>query len=269
MQTDDPHADSAPSTPAVEYYRPPRLGIIHLLAWTATTAIALKINLAEVALSKAMFAQLGIDRPEVSQLNLVRDYTCATIHCMILGAGLVGAAVLVRAWYRGIAGKLQPGHWIVLIGVFGTVCSKSLRLLGNLLRLRIWGVEPMEASLGMQTVMHLVTLIGLCLILFWAALYLYVAWKKLDDARWKTFFVLAGVWPLIQMAILIIPLSLLGRHWFPYILPRVVVLGIPLAVASTLDLRAGCRRDWLHWLGVAMIAAGILVSLGLYVVTVR
>ena len=36
----------APRSPFAEHYRPPRLGIIHLLAWTAATAVLLKFSMA-------------------------------------------------------------------------------------------------------------------------------------------------------------------------------------------------------------------------------
>ena len=39
-----------------------------------------------------------------------------------------------------------------------------------------------------------------------------------------------------------------------------LIVGLVVLVTAVIDLRRGPRRDWLHWLGVAIIAVAVLVD---------
>ena len=47
--------------------------------------------------------------------------------------------------------------------------------------------------------------------------------------------------------------------FFPSVPLGSIIVGSVLLLAVLVDLRRGPRRDWLHWLGVAIIATGVLV----------
>ncbi len=240
----------APTSPFVEYYRPPRLGIIHLLAWMTATAIVLKIDLAIFALNEAMISRLGIDLPQPSQLALVWAYAVRTIYSIAQGAGLVGAAVLLRAWRRGMGGRLQPGHWIVLIEALCLVASRGWELSLKVLIHDPWHTTP---------ILVLVGLVAFFFILCRGGLYLYVAWRKLREKRWRRLFIVVGVLVLIEYVPYFVPVLLFRLQRFSLTVLMTLAFGMALAAVVTLDLRARCRRDWVHWLCVAILMMPVLM----------
>jgi len=96
------------SPPFVEYYCPPRLGIIHLLAWTAATAVLLKFSMA-----MEMIGNAAID--VMSPAQQVFDQTIRFVYTTVQAAGIVGTSVLLLGKIRGAPGRLHPGHWIMSI----------------------------------------------------------------------------------------------------------------------------------------------------------
>ena len=248
-------ASPAAASPFAEYYRPPRLGIIHMLAWMAATAIVLKIDLTIFALNQATISRLGIDIPQASQLALVWAYAVRTIISIAQGAGLVGAAVLLRAWHRGIGGRLQPGHWIILIEVLRFIAGKGYQLICALR----YKFDLLQAPITV-----LVQFLPYCFSLCVLALYLYVARRKLCERRWRRLFVVVAVLPLLKFAMYFGDVYLFPPYWLSHIVPRAIVLGTTLGTVVTLDLRARCRRDWIHWLGVALLATDVIVAVGLW-----
>ena len=245
----------APTSPFVEYYRPPRLGIIHMLAWMAATAIVLKIDLAIFALYEGGNSRLGFDTPQVSQLAVAWKYAYRTIYSMTGGASLVGAAVLLRAWHRGIGGRLQPGHWIIIIEVLRFIAGKGYLLICGVL----YNFDLLQASISV-----LVQFLPYCFSLCVLALYLYVARRKLCERRWRRLFVVVAVLPLLKFAMYFGDIYLFPPYWLSHIVPRAIVLGTTLGTVVTRDLRARCRRDWIHWLGVALLATDVIVAVGLW-----
>ena len=264
-------ASPAAASPFAEYYRPPRLGIIHMLAWMAATAIVLKIDLAISVLYEAGNSRLGLDTSEASQLTVAWIYASWTINSMARGASLVGAAVLLRACYRGIGGKLQPGHWIVLIEVLWFVAWMGRALIqGVLYNFDLWR-HPISKRVDLVVFSFIV----LCHV----GLYLYVAWRNLREKRWRRLFIVVGVLALVQHAPYFVSLLLFRPQWFlPHLLTALargmalaavvphaltaLAVGMALAVVVTLDLRARCRRDWIHWLGVAILMMPVLMRVG-------
>ena len=113
---------TSPFAPPPQYFRPPRLGIIHLLAWTAATAVWLKFFVASQR-------RLRYDGP-VRRVLTPSHHAIQFVNAAVIGAGVVGATVILLGKARGESGRLQPGHWFVLIE---TVTPATLRL-GGLLR---------------------------------------------------------------------------------------------------------------------------------------
>jgi hypothetical protein len=93
--------------PEATFYRPPRLGISHLLAWITAAAIAMKIMLSY---------ERGMEWSSLSSswyrtLWQIIVYTTVPIHA----AALVAMIVLLRDKLCGTAGRFQPGHWFVVL----------------------------------------------------------------------------------------------------------------------------------------------------------
>jgi len=104
----------APGSPFAEYYRPPRLGIIHLLAWTAATAVLLKFSMAMEMLGDRGIASTS---PELDIAVQAYRFMYSAAHA----AGIVGSGVLLLARIRRLPGRFQPGHWLVLVETLGAL----------------------------------------------------------------------------------------------------------------------------------------------------
>jgi len=85
-----PDPSSSPvGSPFAAHWRQPRLGIIHLLAWTAFTAVLLKVSM-----GFNMFLD-GAESPPLDPPAHVLEFIETTAHA----AGLVGANLLLAgAW---------------------------------------------------------------------------------------------------------------------------------------------------------------------------
>ena len=115
-----------PFAPPPELFHPPRLGIVHLLAWTAVTAALLKLSVAAG----------GPDLPSdyhSGERQIFFTITGSMAHMMILAAGVVGTAVILRARLRGVTGRLQAGHWMVVIVTVASGFRSPLWLLWSVL----------------------------------------------------------------------------------------------------------------------------------------
>jgi mannose/fructose/N-acetylgalactosamine-specific phosphotransferase system component IID len=117
------------SCPFAQQLCMPQFGIIHLLILTAVVAVLLKINLA------MEFDVAGDASSMQSWLSWSRQFF-QTIYAVLFATELVGAGLLVRARCFAMLGRLQPGHWIILIsaliGILGGwhgPCTNSSRLI--------------------------------------------------------------------------------------------------------------------------------------------
>ena len=108
-----------PFGPSPELFHPPRLGIIHLLAWTAVTAVLLKLMMA-----------LEFFSPPDELPRAMRIYSVTTLSTdmMILAAGVVGTSVILCSRLRCITGRLQAGHWMLVTTTVVSVFSMPLYL---------------------------------------------------------------------------------------------------------------------------------------------
>ena len=83
----------------------PQFGIIHLLLWTAASAVLLKLHVAmglgAVQGTRGLRAYAWVRRSfEVGQVILV-------------AAAFTGTCLLVQLRMRGVISQFQPGHWIL------------------------------------------------------------------------------------------------------------------------------------------------------------
>jgi len=94
-------------SPFDEFYHPPRLGIIHLLAWIAMTAVLTRLWL--------LMHTLQEPSPEMPSAMEVFRQVISCVSSAAHGAGVVGACVLLLGRLRRVPGRLQPGHCCALI----------------------------------------------------------------------------------------------------------------------------------------------------------
>ncbi len=219
IPTEPPGEDSIVSgSPFMEHFCPPRLGIIHLLGWTAALAVLLKFGVA----AQGQFAQ-----GEVRGLNIF--FECTRFVVMLAqSATLVGFTVLARAWWRGMQGRLQPGHWMTALHAFSTLTQYSFMLL-----LLLVG--------GGDKIPGLVIWVSCNMVL--AGAWVYAAREVRDGRRWKVLFWCFAVSYFLQFCVF----------------PLLPVLLAVLLVTAVRDFRSGIRRDWIHWLGVGVLATELSV----------
>jgi hypothetical protein len=249
-----PTAPAEGRSPFAEQLCVPQFGILHILILTAITAALLKFNAAvEIALLR------GID----SEFYRWWIMTTHSIGAVVLAAGLVGSGVLWRVKCWSVVRRLQPGHWIVLIG---TLDSTLWWLVWRPVFLLLVPHHQMMLSAYLLSL----TVLGLPV----AAAFIY-ATIRLNDARsWK---ILLGSKAVGEgAAALTAGLSLLfqlafhtenARYSIVTVIDNATIFWsalclVALLVAVVLDIARRASRDWLHWLGVATLVMNYLLLLG-------
>ncbi len=239
-----------PQSPFDELYHPPRLGIIHLLAWTATTAVLTRFWLLMHTLEDSSMLEMP------SAMEVFRQ-VISCVSSAASGAGIVGAFVLLLGKLRRVPGRLQPGH-----------CCTLIETVTFLLFMTAWLSHVLVRELGLQdsdyfpfdTDNWILLAYGSVLIAK-AVAYLVTTVLLRDARRWR---VMLGTLSAVYMVT--------GIGWIGgfFHIPLMSIAAVPLwplitggvlLVTVLLDLRRGPRRDWLHWLGVAMIVTDVLVTL--------
>lgn len=213
----------------------PRLGIGHIMLWTAGSAVI-----------------LGIYRAGADISGMLSDwfwYLKMTVNSITYGAA-VSAVVLFIYWRltSGPTFPVQPGHWLLLIpgalGIANFVAYTSLSLVSD------WSTGlPADLMTVAQLVFPRIAGGVLCV----------VAAVRLIDVRcWRLYFWSKAIVELLQATMYV---HIFGLIEFPSVLSFVhpiavalgsIVLFIWLIVAIVLDWRRRTQRDWLHWTGIAV-----------------
>jgi len=178
---------------------------------------------------------------------------------VVQSTSIVGLGTLLLSLARGSRGRLEPGHWMVLIDS-SVFCIWMLFSAASLLM--ILGNQRERASDAYWSVNLAITLLQV-------VIYRRVATSLTGTRRWPRYFlalaVVAALRALLLMPGMLLLLSspftgyrLLGLGRSPlWVLTELVVLLPPVV----LDLRCRAQRDWLHWVGVVAHALVALCSL--------
>lgn len=258
-----PFAEQPDQSPSVEQLHVPQFGIIHLMLWTAVTAVLLKVLM---ALMGDLDSQLPAEFYWISRIS-------ATGYAILWASGLVGTGVLLRLRSYRILGRLQPGHWLVLITTLEFALQVARSLVFWLLQ-RVAGVGAGSAS---------IVQISAAVMNFLIAAVSVLAFVKLRDTRrWKMFFgvkAFATVATAVAMVVLLVtmlfPAALSpGTSFFVWIRWISVCMTIwsvavflMFVVVVGLDLWRRATRDWLHWLGVGIVGGSYVLILAMVVVS--
>jgi hypothetical protein len=233
------------------YLRPPRLGIIHVLAFLALAAILILPNTLAHYYGKntpipnvppgARFVWAG---PQIN-LNLCR------------AASLVGLGVLIVCWFRRIPGQLQPGHWVLLLQsiamLFGFLLEKTSPLwFGN-----VSDTIKLHSMIKLQSILtgYLIFLVVVAYVLLILLLREAISWKALF-ASLAVMFAASGLFYFDHGM----------QIWMHYSFSGItlalssVVLFV-LVVILALDRSNYPIRDWLHWLGLFLIGYQLALSI--------
>jgi len=228
---------------SVEHLRPPRLGIIHLLAWTAVAAVFLKFNVAMEQIGEMQSQELP------RWMAALRQAIAFWFSAFAAGA-VVGVCVLLVCKARGVRGRLQPGHWIVL-------AVAALSLMGRAFWLAQIGLD----RLGWNAI-PVVLLLIMVLYCVSGAIYACGAGRTIAGLRWRVFLAVAAAAYVLHGGFILASWFLPFRwpHWDLPICP--LVLSLMLAVTVVIDVVHRAERDWIHWLGAATVFGELAGSLG-------
>ena len=249
-----PNAETPGPSPFTEQLRVPQFGIIHLMLWTAVTAVLLKVLMALAGNSHQLFPP--------GQYWIFQVYQ--TVYAIMLASMAVGAGVLIRLRCYTMFKRLQPGHWLVLIATVEFI----LELAASLLYL-LAGVTGTRTIVVIQV--GAVAIYALA-----AAAYPFAFFQLRDAQRWKILIGAKGLGAVTGAALGVV---FLVAHLFNYsptflsmwvgirycpIIWSVVVFVVLLA-AAILDLYYRTARDWVHWLGVGVLGLTYVLSFAMQI----
>lgn len=233
--------------PPPTYFRPPPLGIIHLLAWMVVTVALMEF-----------FAAAGGPR-HLSAVRQVLYQAIQFVRAAVFGAAVVGTTVILLGKVRGETGRFQPGHWFILVETVKAVLNWMLLAV-------VLAFGQTERSDEVLSTFHH---------LFWGAIgllsagaYFLVARQVRNDRPWRV--------PTITMAIVGVTVYglLLSNEFSRIDVPAAfgalrslvdtvvsaalwpiwpLIVSVTLGVALLIDVARGARRDWVHSLGVWII----------------
>ncbi len=207
----------------------PRIGILHLLVWTACVALYLAILRFLWQRAGAVLPDLGLCWAALTVLDSV---------CW--GTALGGLVLWIARRWRGLAFPQHPGEYmLVVLGL-----DVAWRFVDAF---AVLGIGPTSWTVHARLI---VTLACYSLIYVWPALsvgrlhwrifFLTLLAKRLADALMRQglmYLWLARVWDIVTFVnnapILLIPAL--------------------LAVIFSKDRRDGNRHPWTHWVGVALV----------------
>lgn len=223
----------------------PRLGVGHLLLWTACCAVV-----------------LAIDRGQEQnplEWNPIVENVWRIGYAMVLGVAL--AAVCLFGWWK-IRGqfdwRIEPGHWLLMESGLGGIVNLMFRLAPSLLvpvAAQTATIEVIRPLLVAACLANICDLFVACFILvmqrcerrWWVCLVMIVAQRAVSC--------LAFI-PFISMVFSNSGFSSSSLRWYnlgqsvQMLAAAITVLLV--IVAALIDIRRGQRRDWLHWTGVSV-----------------
>jgi hypothetical protein len=228
-----------PIGPNPEYICPPRLGIIHLLAWMTVAAVLFGIN----------------ESLRFSQAPLTYRTFIGMFYTIFRAAGLVGAGVLINTKRRQSLCFFQPAHWLLLYISLATMVNLVYVIALRFILTGIYGYP--------------ITIISLCELVFQVFCLFWIASRIREPGRWKNFYKF-WAWFIIGSIILSLFIYLISSlFWYQSMQARFIAIIakniyelVPLIFLVTvagLDLSRGERRDWLHWLAVFIFVSENLI----------
>ena len=229
-------------TPSPELFHPPRLGIIHLLAWIGVSAVLLKVM--------AGAGWFGHFPDHFSRWIRIFFTTNGVIQMAKIAAGVVGISVILRARHRGIGGRLQAGHWIV-INTTVTACL-SLILVLAITMMEYW-LKTLSSRIYPSTYQIVLFSSMAAWQFILAALWVVVAIRAREPAYWKAVFVFLSVCSIAN-GFMYFPIAFFSSLASLFRLPisaSLTLIIIPVVVL--VDSARRMKRDWIHWLGIAII----------------
>ena len=245
--------NTASSDNAVE---PPRLSILHLMLWTACSAVLFGVHRSLDSLVPLF---------EMSQFLDVLHKVNGVAAVMCQGAVLAGAIVVARYLFWRGRRPLQPGEWLLLLWGGIDLVGRLMLVTSTLLNSHVPNLDAFAEMSG-----HLVQAIVYVLA---AVLFTLVALRAIAEKRWRIFMYLfaatllfTGIFVLVTTFLPTNGIDSIVMTLLALVLVMVVVaVGLPISLmfAAVGDLRhVGWKGySWLHWLAVATFALQIPIGI--------
>ena len=209
-------ANAAPEADEPNHERTgPRIGVKHLFAWIAVTAVLL-----------AIYQRSGLRSRDLPQfLSFLFWPSC---YAIVGGAGVTGFSVLCSARTPGSPLIRQPGHWVLLC----VTLSVLLVLLVNPLRSSGWVARSMPIQNFVLTVA-------------WT----WAAWRS--RGAWRFLFGIDALSHLVVFGGVLITATMDGYRASTSLS---LITNSLILVWAGFEVLAARRRDWAHWLGIFCVA---------------
>ncbi len=237
-------------SPILGHLRPPRLSILHLMAWMGITAVLIKYGLFWEDLFGGQASEYS---PVITVFRRVLSICYNTTHAAVF----VAAGILVLCKFRRVPGRLQPGHWLLLITTVSFLLSYATNFVCFFVDRFL---EPSIDFFPLSIFSLMYAVMG------WfrwivAAVYVILAVRSREARRWKVAYGTVAATNGITGAGL--AMNALFHTWlltacFPICF---CILAGVLLVVVILDVRRGSRRDWLHWFGMIYVGVAAFLSI--------
>jgi hypothetical protein len=199
--------------PTLDSSPEPRLGILHLLVWTA--CVAVYCGLAQ---------SLGLNERNPDAF----DMTLSVLRSLGVGAALGGVLLWAARRRRGLAFPVHPGEYLLVVKGINIACL-----------VLFYGGAKRSGLLDLHSLLIWRCLTILLNLIYGAAL----AWAihRVKASRWRLFFIILGA---DLCSCCVSGLLSLGYQSLT-VLGDIVLVGVLLK-----DRADGLRYPWPHWVGI-------------------
>jgi hypothetical protein len=234
---------------------PPRLGIIHLLALLTISAVLFGAQRGVQILEKS-----ASHTDKLTAHYLILD----SIYLAVLAAGVVGLAALARWRASTRPQSLGPGQWILAVAGTAMLLTYSVEITRRAI-VAFW--DPANARMSYLPQLAFSATVAAAQMFAFTV----VAQRYVERGGWRRIIVLLAIAGAAQATLDAILFLVIGE-WlrppfplFEFFYPAPAVVAV--LVASVTVIYAGydafrVRRDWLHFLGMAMVFINGLMWVG-------
>jgi len=212
----------------------PRLGIMHLLVWTACVAVYFS------------FLRTLSQVEGAPTLSFLTTDVLSVPLGLGMGTALAGLVLLVSRRLRGFPLARHPGEYMLLLfGVSSVSSAATYTIVAHFQPGRLGGTSWTQY-------VFIATALGVLVI---NGLILLVALVRVKILRWRIFFAVVMMTAVLQriLPVVVSMAGFFGTRLLVTVLQLVPLITVlALIVVVVMDLHQRKRYPWQHWLGVGL-----------------